>query len=167
MATAVQPNESGPTATMPMSALPTLTQTVNALQTPPVLIVVELQTESPTPGGQTVWVLNRSEADLTLGCWALHSEATGLTLTVEPNLQVPAGAAVRLISEEAWLGVTDQIQLLDFSRNVIDQTPELRDDVFDDQLWYRTTSGEWKFGRTQLAMRVVQGHISTQKPSGC
>ena len=153
----------------PTSSHPTLTmtQTGQIPLTLPLLIVVELQPESPSPGGQFIWILNPSSDEINLGCWALHSNTTGLTLTIEPDLRVPAGAAALVISQEPWLGVTDQIQLLDPSRNVIDQTPELRDNAFDDQIWYRSSSGEWKFGRNQFNLKVVQGNMSTRLPAGC
>jgi len=153
-----------PTSSHPAPALTPTGQTPRVL---PFLIVVELQPESPTPGGQLIWILNPSHDEINLGCWALHSNTTGLTLTIEPDLRVPGGATALVIPRGAWLGVTDQIQLLDISHNVIDQTPDLRDDAFDDQIWFRNSDGEWKFGRNQFNMKVVQGYMSTQTPSGC
>jgi len=131
------------------------------------LLAVELQPESPTLGGQVVLVMNPADKEINLGCWKLHSNTTNLTLTVEPDLRVPANTAIMVVPEAAWLGVTDQIQLLNQSGTVVDQTPELRDNTLDDQLWFRNATGAWSFGRIQFNINVIQGHLLTQQPSGC
>jgi hypothetical protein len=162
-----QQTVSQPTSQTGNQALSSPTNTEAADNPLPFLMIVELQPESPMVGGQTVWVFNPSNAGVDLGCWALRSALSGNTVVVEPKLNVPAGTAAMLIPAESWLGVRDQIQLLDRSRRIVDQTPELRDELFDDQLWFRNASGQWTFGKTQIDASVIQGHVSTTAPPGC
>ena len=133
----------------------------------PTLLAVELQPEDPMPGGQFVWILNPSTEELDLSCWVLRSEKAGVLMIVKPGLQLPAGGVAHLVPGEAWVAATEQIRLLDPQQRVVDETPELTDDRFDDQFWFRDPGGQWQFGRTSLPRKPVSGHLSSGAVSGC
>lgn len=131
----------------------------------PVLLAVELQPEDPTPGGQFVWIGNPSASSLDLSCWRLRSQSR--TMVIAPGVLVPAGAVIKLTPDRAWLGKTDRVQLFGPGNALVDQTPELRDEQFDDQVWFRTPAGEWTFGRTRLDRKALDGHLISETLSGC
>ena len=133
----------------------------------PMLLAVELQPEDPMPGGQFVWILNPSTEELDLSCWVLRSEKAGVLMIVKPGLQLPAGGVAHLVPEEAWVRASERIRLLDPQQRVVDETPELTDDRFDDQFWFRDPGGQWQFGRTSLPRKPVSGHLSSGAVSGC
>lgn len=131
------------------------------------LLAVELQPEDPMPGGQFVWVLNPSQEELDLSCWVLRSQKAGASMTIPPGLRLPPGQVARLLPDAAWVGASDRVQLLDPEGQLVDETPELRDDGFDDQFWFRDPGGEWRFGRTSLPRKPLSGHLSSGSVSGC
>lgn len=133
----------------------------------PALLAAELQPEDPSPGGQFVWILNRSARTADLSCWAVRSAATRTTLVIEPGLRVPAGAVANLTPPKAWLRSVDRLQLLDRTRHVVDETPKLRDSAYDDRVWFRGLGGDWRFGRTRVSQKVIAGHLADGKPSRC
>lgn len=119
------------------------------------------------PGGQVVWILNTSSEPVDLGCWKLSSLAAGKSMIVEPGLRLPSGAIALLTPSEAWLDISDQVRLLDPGDVLVDQTPELRDEEIDDRVWFRSATGDWQFGRTEISREVVHGQMTSKPPSGC
>jgi len=130
-------------------------------------VAVELLPEDPSPGGQLVWVGNPGTAPFDLRCWMVGSGRTGQTAIVGAETVVPSGGVARLIPPRGLLDATDLVQLFAPDGSLIDETPELVDDAYDDQIWYRTPGDEWRFGRTEFAGEVIDGVLSEEPPDGC
>src|SRR5438093_796827 len=121
--------------------------TSSAASHPDALLVgVELLPEDPSPGGQLIWVSNAEASPLDLRCWRVRSSTTGQTATIEAQTIVASGDIARLILPRGLLAASDLVQLLAPDKSLIDQTPELVDEAYDDRVWYLTPSDGWRFG---------------------
>lgn len=129
------------------------------------LAAVELEPEDPSPGGQFVWLTNSSRATVDIGCWRLRSHRA--TLWIEPPLRLGPRVSATLAPDRAWLQASDRVQLIGRSGRLVDTTPGLTDRSYDDQIWFRTAAGRWRFGRTRLTGEVMPGRLLGRKPMRC
>jgi hypothetical protein len=130
------------------------------------LLAIELQPEDPMPGGQEAVVRNAGTQAAELGCWELRSERHGVAGTIEEGVVLPAGAAVRLTPDDGWLASPDRVSLADRSGTVIDRTPLIRDDAFDDRVWFRD-GADWRFGRIELPGEVIDARLTIDGSAPC
>lgn len=107
---------------------------------------VELHPEDPMPGGQFVVISNHGRDQVSVDCWVL-STRSGASARVRADAPIAPGGALRLLAEQSLFDSSDAASILDVSGRVVDGTPDLTDTTGDDQLWYRTASGTWAFGR--------------------
>jgi len=131
------------------------------------LAAVELAPEDPMPGGQFARIRNSGDEVAAIGCWRLRSRATGLTMYVKLGVRLPAGRVAHLAGARAWLKSADRVTLLDATGRVVDRTPRLSDTAFDDRLWFRSPSGEWRFGRTTSNRKAIAVQLVGARPQGC
>lgn len=119
------------------------------------------------PGGQFARIRNSGNEAAAIGCWRLRSRATGITVYVKQGVRLPAGRVAHLAGARAWLKSADRVTLLDAAGRVVDRTPSLRDTAFDDRLWFRSSSGEWRFGRTTSTRKAIAVQLVGARPPGC
>jgi hypothetical protein len=119
------------------------------------------------PGGQYVIVANAGAEPVDLGCWRLESVATGVALFLPPGADIAIDEALRVVPEVPWLATEDTVRLVDSTGQLVDNTPALRDESFDDQLWVRDVAGEWRFGRPELPSRLTDAFGTVERPAGC
>lgn len=164
---------SGATAAPSTSLItdPSDTSTTVPSDTPPTsgpwLQAIELEAEDPMPGGQYVIVANAGAEPVDLGCWRLESVATGVALFLPPGADIAIDEALRVVPEVPWLATEDTVRLVDSTGQLVDNTPALRDESFDDQLWVRDVAGEWRFGRPELPSRLTDAFGTVERPAGC
>ena len=133
----------------------------------PWLQAIELQAEDPMPGGQFVIVANAGAEPADLGCWRLESVATGVALFLPPGTDIGIDEGLRVVPEVPWLATEDTVRLVDSTGQLVDNTPALRDESFDDQLWVRDVAGEWRFGRPELPSRLTDAFGTVERPASC
>lgn len=133
----------------------------------PWLQAIELEAEDPMPGGQYVIVANGGGETADLGCWRLESVATGVALFLPPGTDIGIDEGLRVVPDVPWLATEDTVRLVDSTGRLVDNTPALRDESFDDQLWVRDVAGEWRFGRSELPSRLKDVFGTVERPAGC
>lgn len=129
------------------------------------ILAVELLFEDPSPGGQAVWLANRSTADVDVSCWVV-STASGGKATVAAGTHIGAERVLRLATPTGMLRASDTVTLIDRTGREVDRTPQLSDTAVDDRFWFRD-GDTWRFGRTVYSGRVSDGRLTTIKPAGC
>lgn len=126
-----------------------------------VIAAVELQFEDPSPGGQSVYVVNRGTTDQDISCWRIAAASSGRTSSIKDGTRLLPARGLRFATPARMLGSPDTVTLLDRSGQVIARTPQLQDTAGDDQLWFLLPGEAWRFGRARLPETISDGQLVT------